>query len=67
MKKLQLGAGNAPIGGQLVRKKSLAANNNNPNQISSTFLFNLDIVHLLKKLADGYYQLNNYNCLEAVE
>lgn len=22
---------------------------------------------LLKKLADGYYHLNNYNCLEAIE
>ena len=27
----------------------------------------IDIISLLKKLADGYYHLYNYNCLEAIE
>ena len=40
-----------------------------PLSIKSQVIFSsiIDIISLLKKLADGYYHLYNYNCLEAIE
>ena len=48
---------------QLSKKRSTSSN----HQVPSNSAPIPDIISLLRKLADGYYQLYNYNCLEAVE